>query len=90
MEKIKSITEAFSMQPITLKITTQIEYDAIKESKSKGYSINTNIDELIKYIKYEQLQVVAGGPDMYYIGYNFEGKKLFQYLASTVNVHFLI
>lgn len=82
MEKIRAITEAFSMQPETYSITTLDAYNKRKEQGYYGY------ENMIKEIKHESIQVSGGGPEMYYVGYNFEGKKLFQFLANTINVHF--
>ncbi len=79
MEVIKSISEAFSLQPISMSVCTDYErcYD------------NSNA---IKEIKLERLQIghICGDPveELYYVGYNFDGKKLFQYVAKSVNVHF--
>lgn len=79
METIKSITEAFSIQPITIRIMKSNEdyYDkpnACKEIKLEtvtiGYKYGNPIEEIC------------------YVGYNFEGKKICQYLANTVNVHY--
>jgi len=71
MEKIKSISEAFSQQPITLHANPQSKNEL---SASE--------------IKYELLNVSTGGPEYYYVGYNLKGQKIFQYLASSVNVQF--
>ena len=77
--KIKSITEAFSMQPTT--ISTM--------KSNEGYFDKPNA---CKEIKLERLCIghKYGDPieELYYVGYNFEGKKIFQYIANTVNVHF--
>ena len=70
-QKIKSISEAFSMQPITLSVvdkpTSFDPENSIKEIKLEVMDENTNV----------------------YVGYNFDGKKLFEYIAKTVNVHYL-
>ncbi len=70
MEIIKSISEAFSMQPITLSVV---------EKPSK-----INPQDSIKEIKKMQI----GQYEWAYIGYNFEGKTMFEYLAKSVNVHY--
>ncbi len=72
MEIISSITEAYSMQPLTYKIGLKMPYDS----------------EIIKEIKYETKRTGENEYLNYYVGYNFDGKKLFQYLANSVNVHF--
>ncbi len=72
-QKIKSITEAFSMQPESFGIMTKENmehfYDkenALKEIKEEVLDKDTNV----------------------YVGCNFKGKKLFQYLVNSVNVHY--
>ena len=71
MEKIKSITEAFSMQPVT--ISTMESNDAYYDKPSACKEI--------------KLEVMDEDTNVY-VGYNFEGKKIFQYLANSVNVHY--
>lgn len=74
--KIKSITEAFSMQPATL-------------STMKSNENYYDKPQACKEIKLEHLSGVYDEvPTDYYVGYNFEGQKLFQYLAKSVNVHY--
>lgn len=69
--KIKSISEAFSMQPITLSVADKpgslYPENSIKEIKLEVLDEKTNV----------------------YVGYNFDGKKLFEYLSKSVNVHYL-
>jgi hypothetical protein len=77
METIKSITEAFSMQPVTLSITDILKRD-------KFYPKND-----IKEIKTESHQIGENDRILYYAGYNFEGIKKFQYIAKAVNVHYV-
>jgi len=75
-QKIKSITEAFSMQPATL---------SIMKSNENYY----DKPQACKEIKLEILDgVYDKEPDTYYVGYNFEGEKIFQYLSRSVNVHY--
>ena len=74
--KIELITEAFSMQPCSLRICT---YDH-KHTKN-----------CIEKIKDEvHYPIVNGQQNGYsvYVGYNFEGNQVFEYLATTVNVHY--
>ncbi len=71
--KIKSITEAYSMQPETLSIRT--------EREKKRFNPTSKDCE---YIQKEGIDTI------YYIGYNFEHKMLFKYLANSVNVHYEI
>jgi hypothetical protein len=70
METIKSISEAFSMQPIPLSVVDNPN--------------SFNPENSIKEIKLEVMDETTN----VYVGYNFEGKKLFQYLAKSVNVHY--
>lgn len=79
MEKIKSISEAFSMQPRHLEITEMSYYEKCKNEAAKK--------EFIKVIKLEDKGQYPD-KELYYVGYNFEGDKLFQYIANTVNVHY--
>jgi hypothetical protein len=76
MEKIKQITEAFSMQPKVFYVTDE----------PQGYTGE------VKEIKLEK--IILGDEngnsieDVYYVGYDFNDKKIFQFLAKTVNVEF--
>lgn len=76
MELIQSITEAFSMQPQSLRVFSQQEYETF-------YSKETATKEIKK-----DVVRIDGEPTEVYVGYNFEGKKIFQYLAKSVNVHY--
>lgn len=76
MELIQSITEAFSMQPVCLRVMTEQEYQTF-------YSKETATKEIKK-----EVMRIDGEPTEVYVGYNFEGKKIFQYLAKSVNVHY--
>ena len=69
--KIISISEAFSMQPISLSVV----------DKPSSYDPENSIKEIKLEVMDETTSV--------YVGYNFEGKKKFQYLANAVNVHYL-
>ena len=85
MERIKSITEAFSMQPEILSITDVKSHEHNLYRKSKYI----NPDNDIRIIKKEVIQISEGERASFYIGYNYEGKKKFQYLEKSVNVHFV-
>ncbi len=74
-EVVKSITEAFSMQPVTI----TIHGDNQRRSAS-------NPESDIKEIRHEKRYDGIG----FYYGYNFDGKILFKYLALSVNVHYKI
>lgn len=73
MEIIKSISEAYSMQPNTLTVLPQ------KERLSFG---DHSMD--IKRIEREPFDETENS----LVGYNFDGKKLFQYREKSVNVHY--
>ena len=74
-QKIKLITEAFSMQPRFFCVTT----GKINPDSNGDY---------IKEIKLERLQKSFDGPDDYYVGYDFNGNVAFEYLANSVNVEY--
>lgn len=76
MEKIKSISEAFSMQPLLLPVLTENQLNA-----------NYDKSDSAKEIKKEVVRI-DGEPTEVYVGYNPDGKKIFQYLAKSVNVHY--
>lgn len=75
--KIQSITEAFSMQPVTFIIEKKLGQFNMPEKTLK----NIEKEEIIT--DYEN-----GQPNQRtcYVGYNWNGAKMFQYLASAVNV----
>lgn len=76
-EEIQSITEAFSMQPTTYHVGQKL------------YVAGTLNDvDIVHEIKLEHIGIGGNDPEPYYVGYTAEGKKLFQYLVKTVNVHF--
>lgn len=81
MEKIISISEAFSMQPKFIKVSKESDWEFINDKPNA-----------VKEINFERIQIGTrcGDPveELYYVGYNFEGKKIFQYIANTVNVHY--
>jgi hypothetical protein len=79
MEKIKSITEAFSMQPNYFQ-TTSLERYINSNEATRG--------TLCKEIVSENRQVDSDKQCSFYVGYNFDGEKIFEYLQSSVNVHF--
>ena len=76
---IESITEAFSMQPAKFSIIESSDRYFYKESDCKEILLeNLSIGKICG----DNIQ------ELYYVGYNFEGKKLFQYIAKSVNVNF--
>jgi hypothetical protein len=83
MSKIKSITEAYSQQPSTMSV--------LNENHFASYYDKPNA---CKEIKFETIQIGFECGDavecLYCVGYNFDGKKLFQYKANAVNIHFFI
>jgi hypothetical protein len=81
MEKIKSISEAYSQQPKSEHIVSEQQFEhyydkpnACKEIKKEtvklGYECGNEVEILC------------------YVGYNFDGKKLFQYKCDSVNVEY--
>ena len=77
MAKIRSITEAFSMQPSTQEVRLT------REPFEKDKSILTKI-------WLEQRTIRGAGEVDFYVGYDQKGRKLFEYLRSSVNVHYFI
>jgi len=75
-QRIRSITEAFSLEPLTLQVTTE-------DNRSKSTP-----EKDIKEIKQEGQQVATDKMINVYRGYNYDGKKLFEYIAESVNVHY--
>lgn len=74
--KVKSITEAFSMQPCTLRV---------------GDYYNETEGVRIASIDLEVINIPVNGDPYdykYYVGRDKNGNKLFQYKAEAVNVHF--
>ena len=71
--KVQSISEAFATEP---------NYFAIKVA-TIGSKINREND-----IEKIELEVMNETTNVY-VGYNFEGKKMFEYIASAVNVHYV-
>ena len=76
MEKVKSISEAFSMQPHKVSVIEDSDYEMYYDK------INA-----CKEIKFEYIRLDGDTVDVYN-GYNFEGKKIFQYIAKSVNVEY--
>ena len=63
------------------------------ESISEAFSMQPATlsinEDCIKEIKEEVIQVGENERISFYVGYDFEGKKKFQYLVKSVNVHFV-
>lgn len=81
LQKIKSIKEAFSMQPVEFSVTSQTAYDNLFKNRPDK-------DEYIKEIKLISIKTHPDDIMWMYAGFNFNGKKLFQYHEKSVNVHF--
>jgi len=62
------------MQPVTLNVWASLNFGKPNESS-------------IKEIKLEDI-TINGDPHEYFVGYNFEGDKVFEYRKETVNVHY--
>ena len=65
---VRSITEAFSMQPCTLTVGTY-------------YNASSTVAKIVEEDVY-----IVGDPFPYYVGYDQNGKKLFEFRKGTVNV----
>lgn len=74
---IKSIIEAFSLQPNYIRIKG-------KPSKSGEYG-----KDEIKNIEKESKQVSSDKIVNILVGYNFDGQKRFEYLEESVNIEYL-
>jgi len=72
-QKIESITEAFSMQPTTLRVTPKDSWERMLHK-----------EDAIKEIR----EVWNGDQIRVYRGFNYDDKKMFEYLANSVNVHY--
>lgn len=77
MEIIKSITEAFSQQPFKHEIVSE-----------EIYPTYWNKVLAVKKIILETRRVDSDKECNFYVGYNYEGEKLFEYLQSSVNVNY--
>ena len=77
---IKSIIEAYSMQPYTKKVCDK-EFDYGQFAPTKGHE---HTEDCIIEIKYE-IDAQVGGV---LVGYNKDGKELFRYLENSVNIDF--
>lgn len=75
-KNVKSITEVFSMLPITFAV--------VEETKRTSLCPESDIKE----IKLEDKRISSEELIGVYKGYNFEGKLLFEYLAKSVNVQY--
>ena len=69
-ERIKSINEAFSMQPLGFFVT-------LPEKRSKWHP-DDDIERIDIEITDDDIKV--------YVGYNFDGVKKFQFIANACNV----
>lgn len=80
MEKIKSITEAYSTQPVTLEVY----------NNSNKLQKEVDVDDILcKEIKLETTNR-EGDPYECYKGYNYKGNLIFEYWKGSVNVHYFI
>ncbi len=78
-QKIESIVEAFSMQPAVFKIVKEL---------GKYYEPETTLKNIEKEEVITDYENGQGNQRTCYVGYNHNGVRMFQYLASTVNVHY--
>lgn len=73
VDKIISITEAFSMQPLTLRVGEYFNGSTIKRIELELMHIGNEADGALRRLCF--------------VGYG-DMNKLFYYLATSVNVHF--
>jgi hypothetical protein len=73
MAKVKSITEAFSMQPNAFSVC---DINPSHHDHDKDCLIEIRLESIR----------IDGNPYDVYSGYNFAGQRTFQYFANTVNV----
>lgn len=74
---ISSISEAFSMHPNYIRVTPEDQYESYYDKPTA-----------CKEIKCETKQVDSDKACDFYVGYNYEGQVIFEYLRSSVNVHY--
>jgi len=90
-QKIKSITEAFSMQPMSFSVcTAEIVYSRFPNNDRKHEHSN----ECVITIELEEKAINTGMPDkcvfQVYRGYNKNNEMLFEYFANSVNVQYFL
>ena len=79
--KIKSITEANSMQPITWKVCTyQYDYHQYVPTKSP-HEHKSECIQRIEKVQIEQYEFI-------YVAYDFKDRKIFEWQSKSVNVEF--
>lgn len=76
-QEIYSITEAYSMQPTEIAVGDKVR------------NYHTQTEAVIKRIVQEDVYI-TGDPFDYYVGYDEEGNRLFEYRKGTVNVKYKI
>jgi len=74
--KIKRISEAYSMQPVYWEVT--------EENHRSKFNPENDIAKIVE----EKVQVSSEKQISVYVGYNYDGKKKFKYIADAVNVHY--
>lgn len=88
MEKIKSISEAFSMQPYGINVSSQQEYENRLKVESNANIDNGISKSMIKEMRFETYQVDTDKQVDFVVGYNFDGEKLFEYIRASVNIYY--
>lgn len=76
------------MQPNHFEVTHAEKIISVIQQKDLGEECNEKYRKLCKEILCETRHVDSDKQCNFYVGYNFEGKKLFEYLQSSVNVHY--
>jgi len=77
--KIKSIMEAFSMQPQWYVVEEKLTQFSKPELTIKNIEKEETV---VGFDSGNPIQITC------YIGYNHNGNKMFQYMANTVNVNY--
>jgi hypothetical protein len=77
---IKSITEAFAHVPQSFEVISHKEYNEMVKHK------NPNAETAIMKILEKPMAISSDKMCDFLVGYNFEGKQLFKYLANSVNI----
>ena len=78
--RIKSVTEANSMQPNTWSICTKdMDYPPFEQSKPHKHGVYCIFR--IEKVQIEQYEWI-------YVAYDFQDRKLFEWQAKSVNVEF--
>lgn len=83
-EKIKSISGAYSLNPIVYIVSSEDEWERCTSPLKKA--------EMIKEIRYEAVTIILKDNesiiDTFFVGYRFNGEKAFEMRANAVNIEY--